>query len=278
MAEISYNKYETLKCELSAEGVLHIQLNRPKRLNAVSEQLFREYNAAMDAAARDSNVRCIVVSGSGKSFCSGLDLTDTAATVSNRTGDVARDARTLGNFIGDFQQAMGSSERTRVPVIICGHNHCIGAAIDMMSACDIRLCSKDAKFSIKEVDIGMAADVGTLQWFPKIVGSQSKVRELVYTGRVFAADEAKEIGFVSNIYETREEMMAEALKLATSIAEKSPVAVATAKETMIFSRDHSVEDGLKNIKWLNMSQLQGEDLMQAIQAKATKEKAVFAKL
>lgn len=128
----------------------------------------------------------------------------------------------------------------RVPVICVISGYCIGAGIDVSSACDIRLCSKDSKFTIKEVDIGICADLGTVQRFQKVVGNDSWARELSYTARWFDAEEALRYGFVSRVLEDRDQCLAEAYKMANLIASKSPVAVNITKKSIIYSRDHSV--------------------------------------
>ena len=142
-----------------------------------------------------------------------------------------------------------------MPVICALSGYVIGAGVDISSACDIRICSKDAKFSIKEIDIGMCADLGTIQRFQKVVGNDSWFRELVYTGRFFDANEALQQGFVSHVTNTKEECLKKAIDLAAAIAQKSPVGVATAKQNIVFSRDNTVDAGLNHILLLNMSML-----------------------
>jgi len=148
----------------------------------------------------------------------------------------------------------------------------------LICACDIRYCSDDAWFQIKEVDLGLAADVGTLQRFPKIVGNDSLVRELCFTARVFKADEAKDMGLVSRTFSDREKMIASAVEVATLIASKSPVAMQGTKEALVYARDHSVDESLRQIRTVNQTYLQSEDVIKSVTAMMTKEQAVFAKL
>lgn len=133
------------------------------------------------------------------------------------------------------------------PVIACVHGFCVGGGVDLMTACDIRYCTQDAWYSVKEVDIGLAADIGTLQRFPKIVGNDSLVRELVYTARKFTSEEANKLGLVSKIVPDYDALMKAGFELAKEIASKSPVAVQGSKINLIYSRDHSVEESLKFI-------------------------------
>lgn len=165
-----------------------------------------------------------------------------------------------------------------MPVIAAVHGYCIGAGVDLTSACDIRLCSQDAKFTIKEVDIGLAADIGTLQRFQKVVGNESWARELAYTARFFGADEALQKGYVSQVLPNADECLKAAVKMATLIAAKSPVAVATSKKSILYSRDHTVQDGLDHVALLNSSMLQTDDLMTAAAAGMQKQVPHFNKL
>lgn len=154
----------------------------------------------------------------------------------------------------------------------------IGAGIDISSACDIRICSADAKFTIREIEIGMCADLGTIQRFQKVVGSDSWFRELAYTGRFFDAQEALKHGYVSYVTDTKEDCFKRAYELAKTIASKSPVGIATLKQNIVFSRDHSVEEGLSHVLLLNMSMLQTKDMERAVTANFQKQKAEFPKL
>ncbi len=165
-----------------------------------------------------------------------------------------------------------------MPVIAAIHGYCIGAGVDLASACDIRVCAKDTQFTIKEVDVGLAADIGTLQRFQKVVGNESWARELAYTARFFTAEEALQRGFVSKVCDTFDDVMKTAMDLANLIASKSPIAVSTSKKSIVFSRDHSVEEGLNHIALLNSSMLQTDDLMVAASAIMQKSVPHFNKL
>ena len=158
------------------------------------------------------------------------------------------------------------------------HGYVIGAGVDISSTCDIRFAAKGTKFTIKEVDIGLAADIGTIQRFQKVVGNDSWTRELCYTARWFTPEEALEKGFLSKVTETKEECLQEAIKLATLIATKSPVAVTTSKQSLNYSRDHTVQEGLDHICWLNSVMLQTDDMGKAAMASFQKKQAIFPKL
>ena len=180
--------------------------------------------------------------------------------------DTARKAIMIQDLVLKLQKYCNSMEACRVPVICAIHGYCIGAGIDLSSACDIRLCTKDASFTIKEVDIGICADLGTLQRFGKIVGSESWTRELAYTARYFSAAEANQRGYVSGVYDNVDELNKAAYKLAELIASKSPVAIYVTKKSILYSRDHSVAEGMEHIALLNGAMLQTNDTNAAVMA------------
>lgn len=170
-------------------------------------------------------------------------------------------------------------EKCPQPVLVAVHNACIGGGIDLMTACDIRYCTQDAFFSIKEVDVGLAADVGTLQRIQHVIGASSLVRELAYTARRMEADEALKCGFVTRVFPNKEEMLKHTLAMAGEIAAKSPIAIAGTKHNLNYSRGRTVEESLAYMGTWNAAMLQTEDMMKAAQASIAKGPAPeFAKL
>lgn len=230
-----------------------------------------EITECFQKLSHDSSCRSIVLSGVGKGLTSGLDLSELFSLSNPDTDDVGRKGFHIKKIIDDWQASMSSPEVCHKPVIAAVHGFCVGAGIDLITACDIRYCSADAWFTVKEVDIGLAADIGTLQRFPKIVGNDSLVRELVYTARKFSAQEANELGLVrlmddsiffrgsifsnfncfhfhlSKVLPDHESCVNESLELAKLIASKSPMAVQGSKVNLVYSRDHGVSSGLKYI-------------------------------
>eukprot|EP00794_Sanderia_malayensis_P008144 gene8144-9014_t len=274
-------EFETLKVTSPAENVINVELNRPKKLNAMNKLFFKEMVDCFEEINKDTSARVVILSGSGNFFTAGLDLMDYASTFmqANEGGDdVARKAWKVRQMITDMQKPFNIIEKCPQPVIAAIHSGCIGGGVDMISACDVRLCSSDAWFQIKEVDIGLAADLGTLQRLSKVTGNASLVRELCYTARKFHSDEAKAFGLVSGVYPDKESLMESAVSMATQIAEKSPVAVTGTKQQLNYARDHSVEEGLNQVMTWNMSMIQTEDIMKAVQAFLGKSKATFSKL
>ncbi|RKP18812.1 enoyl-CoA hydratase [Rozella allomycis CSF55] len=227
--------------------IAFVELNNPSKHNSLIYKFWGEFKQAFEDLDKDPVVRCIILSGQGKHFCSGIDS--------------SRSALLIRQILGPMQDGVSAVEKCNKPVIAAVHNACIGAGVDIISACDIRLASADAKFSVKEVDIGLCADVGSLQRFPKVVGNQSWVREVCFTGRTFHADEALKHGFISQIYGNQQELEVKSLELANVIASKSPIAVMGTKRNLVYSRDHSVEEGLEYVKTWNHGMLQTKVLV-----------------
>ncbi|XP_062505185.1 delta(3,5)-Delta(2,4)-dienoyl-CoA isomerase, mitochondrial-like isoform X2 [Corticium candelabrum] len=236
-------------------------------------------NQCFTSLANDKDCRAVVLTGAGKHFTAGLDLIDFQSLLfSNEIEDTGRKGFRIRKLISDMQESFNAVEKCPKPVIAAVHSACIGGGLDLISACDIRLCSKDAWFQIKEVDIGVLADVGTLQRLPKIVGNDSLVRELAYTARVFHSDEARGFGLVSRVLADRQTCVDAALQMAADIASKSPVAVQGTKVNIVFSRDHTVAESLDYASVWNSFAIQSEDTLKAGQAFLTKTKPTFSKL
>jgi len=276
------NKYQTLKVTQPSPFVYNAELDRPSKMNALNTELWEEIGDFFLKAGKDQDCRVIVLSGAGKMFTSGIDLTDFSelASIVFSDDDVARKTYTMYNKIRHLQNLFTTLETCPKPVIGAIHSACIGGGVDLICATDIRLCTKDAWFQVKEVDMGLAADVGTLQRLPKILGSQSLVNELCLTARKMMADEALRCGLVSSTYDTREDLMEGALEMAKAIASKSPVAVQGTKQSLVYSREHTTEEGLDHVARMNMVMLQSEDLMKAAMSQMDKSSPPpdFAKL
>ncbi|KAL7641045.1 UNVERIFIED_CONTAM: hypothetical protein RMT77_008182 [Armadillidium vulgare] len=270
--------YKSLIVTSPKKHVFHVELNRPEKLNAFNKVLWREIGECFAQLGEDSLCRAVVLSGQGKLFSAGIDLADLTelGSIVTSDDDIAKKCRALFKKISHFQNCLSSLEECPKPVIAAVHGACIGAGIDLISAADVRYCTSDAWFQIKEVELGLAADVGTLQRFPKTIGSSSVARELCFTARKFFSNEAEKIGFVSRVFPEKAGLVKSALELAETIAKKSPVAMQTTKETLNYSRDHTVEEGLKFIAGRNMIYLQSEDLMKAAMAMMNKESAEFS--
>lgn len=272
-----YGPYETLLVVGPEDGVLHVQLNRPEKLNAMNQAFWREVKECFLDVAVDTDTRVVVISANGRAFSAGLDLSD-LGDGGGKDLDVGRKAMRLRQTVLKLQEPFNALEAVPQPVIVVGHGAVVGGGIDFMCACCIRYASKDAMFSIKEVEIGLAADLGTLQRLPKIVGNEGLVRELAYTARKFDAEEAQKMGFVTRVFNSKEEALAGSMELARDLAAKSPLAMVGTKRMITYNRDHSVQDGLDYIATWNASALQAPDMMLTLKARQEKKTAIFAKL
>ncbi|XP_073340121.1 delta(3,5)-Delta(2,4)-dienoyl-CoA isomerase, mitochondrial isoform X1 [Pagrus major] len=274
--------YTSLAISQPAEFITHVELNRPEKRNAMNKAFWSEMVDCFNAIAGDPDCRVVVVSGAGKTFTAGIDLMDMASDVLQPEGDdMARTSWNLRKIIAKYQETFSVIEKCPKPVVVAIHGACVGGGVDLITACDIRLCTQDAWFQVKEVDIGLAADVGTLQRLPKVIGSRSLVNELALTARKMYADEAKSSGLVSRVFADKEAMLAGALEMAGEIAGRSPVAVQGTKINLVYSRDHSVAEGLDYMATWNMSMLQTADVMKSAQAsmeKKSPKSIVFSKL
>lgn len=247
----------------------------------LSFDYFSELGKCFNELSSDADCRSIVLSGSGKHFTAGLDLMDMMEVGKrlSEVSEVSRKGKIFEELIELYQSSITSLEKCPKPVIACTHSAVVGAGVDLITAADIRYCTKDSWFCVKEVDIGMAADVGTLQRLPKVIGSQSLVRELCYTARKLQSAEAERCGLISKVFDNKDAMIEEAINIAVLIASKSPVAVQGTKRSIVYSLDHTNQEGLDHIKEVNKLNLQSEDFFNAIIAGQSKgEVPVFAKL
>nr|XP_054107676.1 LOW QUALITY PROTEIN: delta(3,5)-Delta(2,4)-dienoyl-CoA isomerase, mitochondrial [Callithrix jacchus] len=276
------HSYESLRVTSVQKHVLHVQLNRPNKRNAMNRAFWREMVECFNKISRDADCRAVVISGAGKMFTAGIDLMDMASEIMQPKGDdVARISWYFRDLITRYQETFTVIEKCPKPVIAAVHGGCIGGGVDLVTACDIRYCAQDAFFQVKVSDMGLAADVGTLQRLPRVIGNQSLVNELAFTARKMMADEALGSGLVSRVFPDKEVMLNAALALAAEISSKSPVAVQGIKVNLLYSRDHSVAEGLNHMASWNMSMLQTQDLIKSVQAATEKKElksVTFSKL
>lgn len=259
------------------DGLVHIAMDRPDKANSMTPDFWVELPSLFEHLGSDETVRCAIISGEGKHFTSGMDLATFSTIATLFESEPGRAALALREMILRLQHTFTAIEKARFPVIAAVHGACIGAGVDMITACDLRIASADAFFAIEEIHIGMAADVGTLQRLPKLI-APAIAAELAYTGRRFQADEAKSMGLVSSLYGDRQALIDGAWELARSMAAKSPLALAGIKRNLAYSRDHSVADGLDYIATWNGGMLRASELMTAVQAKMSKTQPAFDNL
>ena len=255
--------------------IARVAFNRPEKSNALNMDAWLEMRSIFEMLSETAEVRVIVLSGEGKHFCAGIDLEllmsiDQLRTISDQ--DQRREK--AKEFILTLQQAVTSIEKCSKPVIAAVHNGCIGGGVDIVAACDLRYCTKDAYFCIKEIDLAMVADLGTLQRLPKII-SPSIVAEMAYTGKNVFGPEAREIQLVNECFKTEELLHEGVMKIAATIAEKSPISIRGTKNILRHSRDHSVEEGLEYIAEWNSTMLFSDDMTEVFEAMKENRKPNF---
>jgi enoyl-CoA hydratase len=248
------------------DKVAHLRLNRPAAMNTLQPVFWRELGAILQYLQREAQARALVISSTGKHFSAGmaLDVFAQGGISLDDSDAVGRANITLA--LQDMQQVFNQLEQLRMPVIAAIEGGCIGGGVDMVCAADIRLASADAFFCIQEINIGMTADLGTLQRLPKLI-PEGIVHELAYTGRRLPAQRALALGLVNEVHATQEELLGAALQMAAEIAEKPPVAIWGSKQAIHYARDHSTHDALQQMGWLQSGIWQSSNLMEAFVAK-----------
>ncbi len=265
-------KFETL--DLSVENaVAEVFLNRPDKANSMSAAMWRELQESFEWLDSEPTVRVVILAAHGKHFCAGIDL-EMLSGVPDEPGEPSRRAEAVRRNVLRLQDNLSAIEKCRKPVLVAIHNTCIGGGIDMVTCADMRYASADAWFSVREVDIGMTADVGTLQRLPKLI-PYAVACELAYTGRHVDAEEAQRLGLVNRVFADRDELLREVRAIAATIATKSPLAVRGSKEMLLYSRDHSVQEGLNYVVTWNAGMLSAQDLREGITAQWEKRAANY---
>ncbi|CDW52146.1 delta(3' 5') delta(2,4) dienoyl coenzyme a isomer ase [Trichuris trichiura] len=242
--------FEHLLVNQLRSNVIHVQLNRPEKLNAINETLWQEIGDCFSQLAVHPSCRVVVLSGMGRLFCSGIDFNSFAKLSSiayNEKLDTARKAFQLRALIEKLQAAFTNIEKCPKPVLCSVHGACIGAGFNLFCSTDIRYCSSDAYFQMKEVQLGFAADVGILQRLPKMIGNHSLMREFAFTGKQLMAEEALRLGLVSRILPSSKEALQAIVDLAENISIQSPVAVQTIKLQLNHARDYPVDVSLQSM-------------------------------
>ena len=239
--------------------------------------MFTELPLAVQYLDECSDVNVILLQAAGKNFCAGIDLDSLTALTGGPHTCEGRRRELFRRQIKVMQDSITSLERCRKPVIATIQGACIGGGIDIITACDLRYCTESAYFAVKEVDLAITADLGTLQRLPGLVG-QGVARELALTGRDFNGVEAKALNLVSATYPTLEALLMSADAVAKSMAAKSPLAVTGTKAILLHSRDHGVVEGLDYVATWNSAMLVSDDLKEVFEARKNRRVATFSKL
>ena len=260
------------------DSIAHIVLNRPDKRNAMSPSFWRDLPEIVRDIDDNAKARCIILSSTGPVFSAGIDIAMFGSEIAH-TQDKNDPTYGMGFYqsVLRLQDSFTALEKCRIPVIAAIQGGCIGGGVDLATACDIRLLTEDAYFTIYEINVGMTADVGT---FPRILNHlpEGVVRELAYTGRRMGAEEANRLGLANKVFGDHEALLGGAMEMAREIVSKPPLAVAGCKRIITYARDHSTADTLDNIAVWNMSQLIPTEMMEAMQAKAMKRPGNYADL
>ena len=259
-----------------SNNIAHLVLNRPDSLNTMHPLFWRELDETLSAVQRTGTARALVISSTGKHFSAGMAL-ETFSSEFQLNDTSASGRAAIFDMLTDMQATFTKLESLRIPVIAAIQGGCIGGAVDMVTACCLRYASADAFFCIQEINIGMVADVGTLQRLPKLI-PEAVVKEYAYTGRRMPATKALAYGLVNEVCATAEETLAAAMQCALEIAAKPPVAIWGTKQAIHYTRDHSVEDSLKQMGWLQGAIWSNAQVMEAVAAMKEKRAGEFASL
>jgi enoyl-CoA hydratase len=265
---------ETLKLDIQ-NHIAHVTINRPEKMNALNQTAWDEITEVFEYLDENVDVRVVVLEGGeSKNFCAGIDLSLLMSVSQNHTKCEGRKREMLRKNVLKLQAPINAIENCSKPILVAIHGGCIGGGIDLVCGCDMRYCTDDAYFTIKEIDMGMVADLGTLQRLPKLI-SEGMVREMAYTGRNVGGQEAERIGIVNRSFSDKYTMMAEVMKIAETIAQKSPLSIRGTKHILLHTRDHSVADGLNYMATWNAAMLLSADLQEAFEAKMGKREGIF---
>ena len=260
----------------TTDHIAHLVLNRPGAMNTMHPTFWRELDQVLTQIHKAGDTRVLVVSSTGKHFSAGMALETFGGAIA--MDDQSPEGRAaMFDVLTDMQTTFTKLETLRIPVIAAIQGGCIGGAVDMVTACCLRYATQDAFFCIQEINIGMVADVGTLQRLPKLV-PLAVVKELAYTGRRLGAAKALGYGLVNEVFDSPEAMLAGALQCAKEIASKPPVAIWGTKQAIHYTRDHSVDDALKQMGWLQGAIWSNQHVSEAVKAMKEKRAGAFPEL
>ena len=265
-------KYEYFKVEIN-NHLARVIFDRPQKANSLHLAAWHEMRDIFDGLSQNNDVRVILFEAEGKHWCSGIDIELLMNFQQfDARGDEAERRQALRRFILDLQSCISSIAACEKPVIALIHGACIGGGLDIAAACDIRYCTEDAFFSIKEIEWGMVADLGSLQRLPHIL-SPGILNEMAYTGRNVSGTESVQIQLTNRCFAERQKMYNHGLEIAEQIISHSPLAIKGTKEVINFSQKHSVEDALLYIANYNAAFLSQKDMMNAFASKMTQKKS-----
>ena len=267
---------ETIQLSIDG-GIACVSLNRPAVANAMNSALWHDLASAFTTLARDTSVRVVVLDGTGRHFCAGMDLLFFSQLAAPEDAEPARARLRIRQIVLDLQSVFDAIEQCPAPVLAAVHGACLGGGLDMVSAADMRYCTANTFFGIHETRLGMTADLGSLQRLPRLI-PDGLVRELAFTGRRMEAPEAHSRGLVNQVFDDKAQMMAGVMEIARQIAQRSPLAVTGCKHLLNYGRDHGVADGLDYIATWNAGMLSQQDLMAGVSAQLQKQEVEYPDL
>ncbi len=259
-----------------ADRVARLTLDQPARMNAMSPSFWRELDAILDTLQRDAPARALVIDATGKHFCAGMALEAFGSAIAPDESSAAARAN-IAPLLAGMQRSFDRLAELRMPVLAAIQGACIGGGVDLVCAADMRYCTRDAFFCVQEINIGMAADLGTLQRLPKLI-PEGVARELAYTGRRLPAERALSVGLVNEVFDDTDAMLAGVMQVAREIAAKPPVAIWASKQAIDYARDHSVADGLRQMGWLQSGLWDTAAVAEAVRARAQKREPSYPDL
>lgn len=268
---------EFFSLDTDAHGISHLRLNRPERMNTMSPPFFPALRDVVRALHDDGRTRVLVISSTGKHFSAGMALDTFAAQDAMLDTRTARSRLSFQDSLRRLMDCFTALDEARFPVLGAIQGGCIGGALDLAAVCDMRYCTADAFFCVQEINIGMAADLGVLQRLQQLMPA-GLARELAYTGERLGAERALSSGLVNAVLADAESLLAHVLALARSIADKSPLAVATSKLALNHARDHGTAAALAQMSLLQSAVFDSAEMGQAIMAWKSKQAAGFAPL
>jgi enoyl-CoA hydratase len=277
MTAADFDQLKAFTVTIDENHVAEICLRRPEALNSMNADFWHELPEIIDALDRQGSARVIILCSSGKHFTAGMDLSVLSSMGGNPEQEPARQAEKLRRWILSLQDTFTKLEMARMPVISAVQGACIGGGVDMVCATDMRFCTSNAYFNVKETELGITADVGTLQRIESVMPA-GLARELCFSSRNMGAEEARACGFINKVYDNHNEMLEGVRALATSIARHSPMAVHGTKAMLNYSRDHSVQDSLNHMATWQSGMFKAPDVKEAMRAGAEKRTPKFDNL
>ena len=277
MTAADFDRLKAFTVTIDENHVAEICLKRPEALNSMNADFWQELPEIIDTLDSQGSARVVILCSSGKHFTAGIDLSMLSSMGGNPEQEPARQAEKLRRWILRLQDTFTKLETARMPIISAVQGACIGGGVDMVCATDMRFCTSNAYFNVKETELGITADVGTQQRIESVMPA-GLARELCYSSRNMKAEEARACGFINKIYDSHNEMLEGVRALATSIARHSPMAVHGTKAMLNYSRDHSVQDSLNHMATWQSGMMKAPDVKEAMRAGAEKRTPKFDNL